>query len=239
MRSAPGPPTEDGSTAAWSMAITPPIEWPASTTRPVAELGDEPGDDPPLVHQTGSTSVAGRPSEAREVEREDAAQARQPGRDPQPVEMRATQAVDQHERRVRRPIPGPIPHRPVQIDGGKLGEVEAHGGAYPGPRHRPAHERREYLAGQGRFWLRNHGEVVASERGPQSVHAGTRDDASSQDVHTPSTFTYAHRDALPYVRAAAKASLFARLHSCGHPEYPSSRGSVRLLPATTRPRGGE
>ena len=43
-----------------------------------------------------------------------------------------------------------------------------------------------------------------------------------------------HRDALPYVRAAAKASLFARLHPCGHPEYPSSRGSARLLQATTR-----
>ena len=94
---------------------------------PGAPLGDEPGDDPPLVHQTGAPSVARRPSEAREVEREDAAQARQSGRDPQPVEMRATQAVDQHERRVRRPIPGSIPHRPVQIDGRKLGEVEAHG----------------------------------------------------------------------------------------------------------------
>ncbi len=147
-----------------------------------APLGDEARDDPSLVHQAGAPPVARRPPESREIEREDAAQARQTGGDLQPVEMRATQAVDQHERRVRRPVPGSVPHRPVQIDGRKLGKVED-------SRTKPTGAR-EYRAGQGAFLGKEPGEVVASERGLIGP-SGTRDEASSQDIHTALTFTYA------------------------------------------------
>ena len=156
---------------------------------PGAQLGDEAGDDPSLVHQAGASSVARRPSEAREIEREDAAQARQTGGNLEPVEMRATQAVDQHERRVRRPLPGSISHRPVQIDGRKLGKVEAH--------EDEAYGSAGISAGQGAFLGKEPGEVVASERGPIGP-SGTRMTRLHKTFTHPHLYI-CHHDALPYV----------------------------------------
>ena len=94
---------------------------------PGRELGDESRDDPSFVHHAGPATESGRRAEPRQVERQDPAEPGESRGDLEPVEMRTTETVDQHERRVARTIPRPVPHRSVQVDGRELGKVEAHG----------------------------------------------------------------------------------------------------------------
>ena len=80
--------------------------------------------DPALVHEAGAPARSRRPPESREIERERPGRGpAEPGGDLQPVEVRAAQAVDHHERRRPRARPSPIRDGAVEV------QVESSGGA--------------------------------------------------------------------------------------------------------------
>ncbi len=178
---------------------------------PSGELPDEPGHHPTFVHQPRASAVPWRPAEAGQVEREDPAQAGEPGRDLEPVQVGPAQPVDQDERGLGGPLPGSVADGPVQVDGGELGKVDRH-----------VREPRGTSRRSGAF-----------------SGKGTACRARRHKTFTCLRLYICHRDALPYVRAAAKASLYARLHSCGHLSYRVPEDRRGCSPATTRPRGGE
>ena len=239
------PAVEAGSTAACRIAITPPMECPASTTLPVAssEMNRE------TIRRSSITPdprpSRGRRAEPRQVEREDPARApRARGRPGASSDVsrrgrgstrtscrrdhptlgiarvrpgRWSQAREDRGSRTRA-YPVAFAHRPRKRHGrwniSKLRSVPGEGN--PGGRSGRWRQR----------WGTFKGQPSALPRG-------------CHKTFTPRCLYICHHDALPYLRAAAKASFSARLHSGSLPELPSSRGPVRLLPATTRPRGGE
>ncbi len=120
-----------GSTAAKRRAIAPPIELPTTITVPVASSEVNLA----TVRRRSMTRALRSPSGLRpkpgKIHREDSAQARQPGRHLDPVQVHAAEPVDEHERRLGRPVPLPVDDRPVEVDRGKRREVDAHGARVP------------------------------------------------------------------------------------------------------------
>ena len=125
------PPARFGSTAARRRAIAPPIELPTTITVPVASSEVNRATVRRRSITRALRSPSGLSTEAGEIHRENAAQARQPRRHLDPVQVHTAEPVDEHERGLGRPGPLPVDDRPVEVDRRKRREVDAHGARVP------------------------------------------------------------------------------------------------------------
>ena len=239
------PAVEAGSTAACRIAITPPMECPESTTLPVAssEMNRE-------TIRRSSITPDPRPSRSDEPN---------PGRSiartrPSPASPGATWSQFRCEPPrpwINTNVVSPGPSHARYRTGPSRSMVASSGRSRLTDESLPGGVRSPCAGKRGRRVEHLHAQERSRGRTPrraiQEVAAAVGDLQGSTEplptgchkTFTPRCLYICHQDALPYLRAAAKASFSARLHSGSLPELPSSRGPVRLLPATTRPRGGE
>ena len=94
---------------------------------------NEPGERPAFVHQAGTAPRTRRGAEPGEVEGDHTPEAREAGSNLEPVDVRAPEPMDEHERRVPRSFPLPEGDRPVDVCGVQFGQIEAHLDRLPAP----------------------------------------------------------------------------------------------------------
>ena len=108
--------TAAGSSAASSIEIPPPIEFPTSTTGSSARnLVDEPRHGAPEVADAAAAAVALGPAEPRQVHRQHPPVPRETRRHREPRQQRPPQPVDEHERAPGRPVPLDVVDGTVQV----------------------------------------------------------------------------------------------------------------------------
>ncbi len=114
------------------------------------ELGDEPRDRPPRVHEARGPTGSRRPPEPRQIQGQDPAEPRESGGCLDPTEMGPAQPMDKDEGALVRPLPHAVGHGSVEVDRADLGKLERHVPRVAGRRHRTAPPPRTNT--QGRVW---------------------------------------------------------------------------------------